>query len=275
MDKTSSLSSNSFFETLKLVGASFLVALLVISWEDVSMSHPMRTYMASSHPQPIGASTVRGLAFSQRDRQLMEADMEPQALKEIPSLSEVSLKHRMERIPTWDETRPMTRQDVELAVQTIQKALVYLGECKILANNYEWDDLTTHIRGPLLHSEMEEASDLLKRANGFLSTEARDEIGFEWGSCAWRHCGALADAQESIDELDSLIGVLEPYECLFILDIVERSFRDMLAVTTSYQDPSISIPEYQPLQRMVSPNVVFGAPIRFYLCSHPLCPMSG
>jgi hypothetical protein len=158
MDKTSSLSSNPFFETLKLVGASFLMALIVISWEEISMSHPMRTYMASSQPQQIiGASTVRGLAFSQRDRQLMEVDMEPQVLKEIPSYSEVMLKHRMERVPTWDETRPMTRQDVELAVQTIQKALVYLGECKTLAKNYEWDDLTTHIRGPLLHSEMEQA----------------------------------------------------------------------------------------------------------------------
>jgi hypothetical protein len=271
MDKASSLSPNPFFETVKLVGASFLVALLVISWEDVSMSHPMRTYMASSQPQQIGASTVRGLAFSQRDRQLLEEDMEPQALKEIPSFSEVSLKHRMERVPTWDETRPMTRQDVELAVQTIQKALVYLGECKTLATNYEWDDLTTHIRGPLLHSEMEQASALLKRANGFLSTQARDEIGFDWGSCAWRHCGALADAQESIDELDSLIGVLEPYECLFVLDIVERSFRDMLAVTTSYQDPSISIPEYQPIQRMVSPCSVWRADPFFNFCAHPLC----
>jgi hypothetical protein len=70
-------------------------------------------------------------------------------------------------------------------------------------------------------------------------------------SCAWRHCGALADAQEALGELDSLIGVLEPFECLFGLDIVERSFRDILAVTREYQDPSITVRDYEPLKRMV------------------------
>ena len=65
-------------------------------------------------------------------------------------------------------------------------------------------------------------------------------------SCAWRHCAAFADAQEALDELDSLIGVFEPFECLFCLDIVERSFRDILAVTREFQDSKISIPNYGP-----------------------------
>jgi hypothetical protein len=38
-------------------------------------------------------------------------------------------------------------------------------------------------------------------------------------SCAWRHCGAQADAQEALDELDQLLGVLEPFECIFVLDV--------------------------------------------------------
>jgi hypothetical protein len=46
---------------------------------------------------------------------------------------------------------------------------------------------------------------------------------------------------------------LEPFEGLFILDIVERSFRDILAVTqTKFGDPSIVLTDYKPLQRMVS-----------------------
>lgn len=71
-------------------------------------------------------------------------------------------------------------------------------------------------------------------------------------SCAWRHCGALADAQEALDELDSLVGVFEPFECLFCLDVVERSFRDILAVTKEFQDPSVAFRNYEPLKRMVS-----------------------
>jgi len=42
-------------------------------------------------------------------------------------------------------------------------------------------------------------------------------IGFDWGSCAWRHCGARADAQEAVAELYSNVGMLEPFECRFII----------------------------------------------------------
>ena len=33
-------------------------------------------------------------------------------------------------------------------------------------------------------------------------------------------------------------------------DIIERSLRDILAVTKDYQDKSMQIPAYEPLQRM-------------------------
>lgn len=41
-------------------------------------------------------------------------------------------------------------------------------------------------------------------------------------SCAWRHCGALADAQEAFSELYNGLGLLEPYECLFVLDVIGK-----------------------------------------------------
>ena len=114
---------------------------------------------------------------------------------------------------------------------------------------------------------------ILKNAESYLSVDARNEIGFEWASCSWRHCGALADAQEALDQLDHLVGgqvgdsvasILEPFECLFVLDIVERSLYDILAVIPASllqqqqgeegggaDDPSaIVIPAYEPLQRM-------------------------
>jgi hypothetical protein len=55
-------------------------------------------------------------------------------------------------------------------------------------------------------------------------------IGFDWGSCALRHCGAKADAQEAVAELYSEVGMLEPFEVQFIIDVVERSIRDVLAI---------------------------------------------
>jgi len=47
----------------------------------------------------------------------------------------------------------------------------------------------------------------------------------------------------------------EPFEANFVLDVAERGLRDMLAVTKPYQDKSISIPEYQLLQRRVSVTI--------------------
>jgi hypothetical protein len=173
-------------ETFKLVGASFLVSLLLISWEDVSMTHPMRQQSTESH-RLLGSSTVRGLGFGMRERQSLQLDdIEPQVLRQLPSYNEVMLQHRTERVPLWDYNNknggePITKRDVQLAVQTTQRALVFLLQAKNLATNYEWDDLTTRVRSPLLHDQLEHACTTLKRANVFLSPEARDEIGFDWG----------------------------------------------------------------------------------------------
>jgi hypothetical protein len=110
-----------------------------------------------------------------------------------------------------------------------------------MADDYRWDDMRRLIRDPILSTQLELSSSVLRRAA--TSIAARDEIGFDWGSCAWRHCGAYADAQESLAELYNLVGVLEPFECRFVLDIVERSLRDIFAVVPNY---SYHVADYQP-----------------------------
>ena len=183
--------------TLQLFGFSLLIALTLIFWEDISMSHPNRVQYvaASSRPLSIGSSTVRGMAFGQGegdgDFLLQSEEVEDTPLLPLlvdvshrrPSYNEIMLKHRTERIPIWRyyEKTDITRGDVENAVRTIQMALLFLDDCKVLANNYEWDELIKRVRDPLLHSELEQACSLLKQARGILPVEARDEIGFEWG----------------------------------------------------------------------------------------------
>eukprot|EP00980_Cylindrotheca_fusiformis_P007624 scaffold1599_cov115-Cylindrotheca_fusiformis.AAC.9 len=233
-------------QVVQLVAASWLLAILLVSWEDISMAHPMRQNQEVSYRW--GTSTVKGLAFGQAQR-LRLLDQEPQISHSIPSYNEIMLEHRTERIPSW-QLSSISKNDVQTAVANVQRSLLFVNECKSLAKKYDWDGLSTAVRSPLLHEDLAQACNLLKDADKFLSSDARDEIGFEWASCAWRHCGALADAQEAIDELDHLIGILEPFECLFCLDVVERSLYDILAVTQAYQDSSIVIPVYQPLQRM-------------------------
>ena len=46
-------------------------------------------------------------------------------------------------------------------------------------------------------------------------------------------------------ELRSSLGLLEPFECLFVLDVMERSLRDVLALVPSRQWKG-DIPLYVP-----------------------------
>lgn len=205
-----------------------------------------------------GRSTVRGLASGGRERQAIVAagDLESNTYKDLPSYNEVMLTHRTDRIPLWSTkdkdllVAKTSRSDVVHSVRAIQIALLRIQDCQELARNYEWDQLTESLNEKILRSDLQNACYILKGADEFLSREARDEIGFDWGSCAWRHCGALSDAQEAIDALEHQIGMLEPFECVYCLDVVERSLRDMLAVTNKYADTSIKIPDYVPIQRM-------------------------
>ena len=260
--------------TLQLFLACIGMSIILISWEDVSMYHPMRmehqallspssssrskpTTIAWDFPSRWGRSTVRGLAAGGTERQAIAAagDLESSTYKNLPSYNEVMLIHRTDRIPLWnvkkkDTVVATTRKDVTDSVRAIQLALLRIRDCEKLARNYEWDQLTETLNEKVLRCNLEHACYILKGADEFLSREARDEIGFDWGSCSWRHCGALSDAQEAIDALEHQVGMLEPFECIYCLDVVERSLRDMLAVTNKYADESLKMPDYIPIQRM-------------------------
>jgi hypothetical protein len=252
--------------------ASLGFSLLLISWEDLSMSHPMRVEKvlstrttSSSSSSSWGQATIRGMAFGRTDRIWFsdKLDLESPEFENLPSYNEVMQKHRNDRVRLWhqwDETtitaNKITKQDVAKAVENIQKALLKLIECKQLAKDYQWDELGATLMQPELRRTLDSSCYLLQRADVFLSSEARQVIGFDWGSCAWRHCGALADAQEALDEVEHLLGILEPFECLFCLDIVERSLRDILAATSDFQNPQLQskIPAYETIQRMSDVN---------------------
>ena len=70
------------------------------------------------------------------------------------------------------------------------------------------EEVSKVLRDPIILAHFDDACDILNRANDFLSLVARSEVGFDFGSCAWRHCGAFADVREAIDELDHLVGIL-------------------------------------------------------------------
>jgi hypothetical protein len=249
---------------LQIAAVSLTASLLLISWEDVSMAHPMRQEMARSQSSTTqqsswGQSTVRGMAFGRPQRlAIARTGLEANDYQDLFSYNEVMLQHRTERVSQWNGNRQddLTQDDVLAAVHNIQLAVLKLQDCKQMTKDYEWDKLEAILSDHTFRSNLDSSCYLLQKADRFLSLEAREVVGFDWGSCAWRHCGALADAQEAMDEIEHLLGVLEPFECLFCLDIIERSLRDILDVTTSYQNLELQhqIPAYVPLQRMSDLN---------------------
>jgi hypothetical protein len=317
--------------TFQLVAASLFFGLVLISWEDVSMSHPMRIESAwlggtsisgayvtesgsslngleldpslSSTISPgttsrWGQSTVRGMGFGQRERYLVTkvaGDLESYDFDRLKSYNEVMNDHRTYRVPSFfsqpatskdddwmtgynvgtigagsragpsnqwmakfttmaDSNNAISEQDVVSSIDHLKRVVLKLQDCKTLASNYEWEQLRSTINEPTLRGRLNSACYVLKHASNILSSETRDVVGFDWGSCAWRHCGALADIQESLDELEASLGVLEPFEALFCLDVVERGVRDMIDVMPTKllqkTDQSIVYPTYEPLKRM-------------------------
>lgn len=158
-----------------------------------------------------------------------------------------------------------SKEQLQQAVIQLYHSLDELDELKLMADDYMWEEMKYRLNptasaesesGYSLPIALEYSMDILKSMPSYYAAAPDDSnsnqinspnknirdipelIGFDWGSCAWRHCGAKADAQEAIAELQSSVGMLEPFECRFIIDIVERSIRDVLVVLPDDLKPS-------------------------------------
>ena len=165
-----------------------------------------------------GKSTVHGLGFGKSERLRLDST-QGAATANVPSYNEIGLGQRDQRVPLWRGTTTPTEQ--AQAIHTLLECYDNLQDLKQYATDYQWTTLRQAFHDTDLWTrQLETAAAVLRPVD--------PAVGFNWASCAWRHCGALADIQESIDELDALAGVLEPFEALFCLDIVERGIRDIL-----------------------------------------------
>jgi hypothetical protein len=235
--------------------------------------------LSSSEPPLNGGSTdIDAITPNEDDDRLATKFM-----NRLPSYNEVLLRHRTETVVQW-QTVPTTR-DVREAIHVVVNRVATLSTLADLARDYQWSELRAQLQSPLWTTDLSRAASILRQAHrsstlpampqqdiplvssnqaqptGQAPTastaetamllELRNVVGFDWGSCAWRHCGAIADVQEALDELLQLLGVLEPYEAIFCLDVVERSLREILAlVPWTYADPAdaswyASLPPYE------------------------------
>ena len=178
-----------------VVGA-WIAALTLVSWEDVqcrSLACRQQSAIAASW----GQATVQSLSYSEHvpKRQSTRPIFAPSSLP-LPSTAQQGA-----------------------AIHTLLECLLSLSKIRVAAEDYQWTTVREELQS--WKNAVEEAANALRPVD--------PAVGFGWTSCAWRHCDALADWQEAVAELDTLTGVLEPFEVIFCLDIIERSLRDMLA----------------------------------------------
>jgi hypothetical protein len=255
-------------DTLTLIGHVLICSLLsttMIIWEGVECSF-LKPESATIRKFPnlktnnlidLMATSTRGMGRGADDRleewyrevygnSLVRLDdnndnsLPQKDAWEIPSYNEIMLNHRVHRVPEWKRNY-ISQKDVVDAVDDIIKALEAIQVLKLDALDYNYANMQIQLRQPILTSKLSDSTSILQQSKEYLSQEARATIGFDWGSCAWRLCGAKADAQEALAELYNSIGMFEPFECLFTLDIVERSLRDILdVIPIDYKTRSIS-----------------------------------
>ncbi|EOD34260.1 hypothetical protein EMIHUDRAFT_433951 [Emiliania huxleyi CCMP1516] len=130
----------------------------------------------------------------------------------------------------WRELRrsPPTREQTRQAFEEVVRVRDAIREARALAEAQRWAEL-----GALLPADtvpaLERAATLLA-ASASLTADQRAAIGWQWGACGWRRCGAQADAAQALSKLRANLGMVVPLEALFYLDVALRATDEIVAL---------------------------------------------
>ena len=219
------------FLTFCILGAITMVQTEEYLAQHTWPSRQMQRNIHNDHPYHHYAS-LKGMGYGTQERMHSNEYMDatPNHHWDPPSYNEIMYQHVHVRVPQWKKNDRIITPSwaVHLLCTNVQQ----LTRLKELSQQYQWELLRAELQQDRWRQDLAQAALTVRQAYETTATTTPSVIGFEWASCAWRHgqCGALADATEALDEIDQLLGVLEPFEINFCFDIVERSLRDMLSV---------------------------------------------
>ena len=151
------------------------LAVLVSLYQDYDCSHLQRV---------LRPHALYGMGYGREDRLLSREYTssvilgDDNAVRYIPSYNEVLKQHYETRVPMWHNPTATPTQ-VENSVTSIIQSLEAVDTLKSMAREYQWTEMQTLIRQPVLTTDLEQACTVLRRAA--TTPEARDEIGFDWG----------------------------------------------------------------------------------------------
>jgi hypothetical protein len=153
-----------------------LAAVLFCAYEDFDCNN-LKPNVSGLRPQ-----AVRGLGQGRLHRlEYAEILVSPSdvSLKQMMSYNEIMQEHRGDRVPQWQQQ--ITEEAFRGGISSIYNAMDATVQLQALAQDYDWMGMRELIREPVLSTDLEEASAILRGATEFLSAEARSEIGFDWG----------------------------------------------------------------------------------------------
>ena len=168
----------------------------------------------------------------------------------------------------WRELRrsPPTREQTAQAFEEVVRVRDAIREARALAEAQRWAEL-----GALLPADtvpaLERAATLLA-ASASLTADQRAAIGWQWGACGWRRCGAQADAAQALSKLRANLGMVVPLEALFYLDVALRS-TDEIGAPDARKTPLNSHPRREALGCSPSHPRPGGASASGLWSSHP------
>lgn len=130
----------------------------------------------------------------------------------------------------WAELRgrAVSRAEAERAFATVLQARAAVVRAEDAARHSRWAELDAAVPLALVR-ELEMAATVLARAP-FISAEGRADIGWQWGACGFRRCGAQADAAQALCKLRANLGMVVPMEALFYLDVAKRAIDEVVSV---------------------------------------------
>ena len=130
----------------------------------------------------------------------------------------------------WNKLRVQrpSVSDTSDAFGTVVRFRNAIDEAYPLAEARQWQALGTKLPASLV-TDFEQAATVLA-SSAALSEEWRSAIGWQWGACGWRHCGAQADATQAMSKLRANCEMLVPIEAIFYLDVAKRATDEVIAI---------------------------------------------
>ena len=174
----------------------------------------------------LGPATASAVLVAQQARRLQKSTV--QAEDSDPTLANVTSANdlaprRWQLQREWQQIRaePAGRVATEQAFARVLAVRQAIGVAEDLVSADRLAEVGGVLDSQIIH-DLESSATILA-TSAVLSTDTRRAIGWEWGACGWRLCGAQADATQALCKLIANLGMATSIEARFYLDVAKRA----------------------------------------------------